>query len=294
MELFIGAVVSGVIVGLTFAMIGFSAAILYRSNGVLSFAQPMIATLLAFVGHFLVSGAGLNVWETTGVMLLAAGPGGAALYFLVFRVNEKFGNLNAVMRTIALFLLIQQVIVSWWSAGEPFPFPGMAQGASLSLPLGAHVTRQGLVILAAMALLLVGALVFFTATRTGLLFRSLAESPENAMIIGVPTKRLSALSWALATVICAVVAAVNAPVALVSTDMFSPYVLLAFTALLVGGLNSWSGAVVGGVLVGLVNSVLVAYTNTEMATLAVFALLLVTLIVRPGGLVGSAATAERF
>jgi branched-chain amino acid transport system permease protein len=118
------------------------------------------------------------------------------------------------------------------------------------------------------------------------LLRGIADRPEIARLLGADTRRLSALAWLLAGLVAVVVGLLTVPSALLSTDMMDNFLLYAFTAALLGGMTSLPGAFVGGVVVGVVSNVVTVFRGQEFSILAIFALLIVTLLVRPNGIFG--------
>ncbi|GEL26767.1 branched-chain amino acid ABC transporter permease [Pseudonocardia sulfidoxydans NBRC 16205] len=286
MTLLLQIVVSGVVAGFTYGLVGLSASILFKTTGIFSFAQPMIATLLAFFAYFLIGEFKLSFWIALPLLLVIAAAVGAGVYYVAFRPGDGHGQFNLVVRTLGLFLLIEQFVAWRWSRGEPFAFPPLIGGPSVSLGAGIMVARQTIAIAAITVVLLVVCYLLLTRTRTGLMLRCLAESGENSAVLGMPRRRLAATAWAASTVICVFVAVFNAPITNVYTAMFTPFVLFAFAGLLIGGLYSWSGALVGGVIVGIAVNVSAAYWKPEIGALIVFVLLLGVLVFRPAGIVG--------
>jgi branched-chain amino acid transport system permease protein len=153
--------------------------------------------------------------------------------------------------------------------------------------LGDAVVSWASVGIAATAIVLAAAFaLFFSRTDLGLLFLGLSERRDIAGMLGVPTRRLSMIAWMIAAVISVLVGVLLAPTALLSRDMMEPYMLLAFTAVVIGGLTSLYGVFVGGIIVGVVNNLMSLYFSSDAAVLAVFVLLLLVLGFRPQGIFG--------
>ena len=127
----------------------------------------------------------------------------------------------------------------------------------------------------------------FRSTNLGLLFLGLADAPAMARLLGARTRKLAMIAWMMSSVVSLIVAGLIAPVAFLSTDMMDLYLLLAFTAAIVGGLTSLGGAFLGGALVGVLQSVVTVYLDGELAVLSTFGLLLLVLLLRPDGLFGA-------
>jgi branched-chain amino acid transport system permease protein len=116
--------------------------------------------------------------------------------------------------------------------------------------------------------------------------RALAERPDVANLLGVQKSRLTATAWSLGAVVSLIVGVLVAPKALLSSDMMDLYLLYSFTGVIIGGMRSFPGCVVGGLFVGVVNNVASALFDPQVGIEMVFLLLVVTLVVRPHGIFG--------
>jgi branched-chain amino acid transport system permease protein len=284
MTLLIASVISGIAVGLLYGLLAFSIVFLYKTTGVANFAMGNMATFAAFVVFHLLGplGGGAMVAGLAGAALL-----GLAIYGLALRLNDRAGLLNAVMRTLAIYLFLAALMNRFWAEGQPFTFPSLLPKGSFELG-GVTVAWASLAILGIAGLLSLCFVLLFTRTSLGVQFLGLAERPDVARLLGVRTRRLSALAWMISGVIAMVVGVLVAPMALLSSDMMEHFLLFAFTAAIVGGLNSLSGAFVGGIVVGCVSNISIVYLGQDAALFAVFLLLVGVLLARPDGLFGTA------
>ena len=285
MELLWSGVVAGVIAGILYGLLAFAIVWLYKSTGVVNFAQGALATLAGFLVWQGASSTG-QVWVAVLAAVVGMSVVCAVIYLLIVRPRPG-EHVNMIMRTLGVYLLLHAVINLWWGAGQPFTFPRLVpQGRAMTV-LGVSLSWVSVATLVAAALLVAGFGLMFRRTRTGLLFLGLAERPDIARLLGVRVHRLSLLAWVIAGLIALAVGILLAPRALLTTDMTDPYLLLAFTAAIVGGLDSLLGALVGGVVVGVTTSVTTIYISSDMAMIVVFALFLVFLTARPQGFFGS-------
>lgn len=287
MDLFLGALITGVAVGLLYGLLAFSIVLLHKFTGVANFAQGSLATLCTFVVYAFFHSAGLPLGWSIVLSVVAAVAIGALVYFVFMRPADHASHLNITIRTLGVYLLLAAVLDIVWSKGQPFNFPSVFDRAALFKVGSAAVS--GLTIgtfFVAMAMAVIFA-VFFNRSKYGLLFRAMAERPETARLLGVPTRRLTAISWVIATVVALPVGVLIAPSALLSTDMMDRYLLLAFSAAIIGGLDSLLGAYVGGLLVGIAYSVASVYLSADSSLLIIFAVLILSLLARPAGLFGS-------
>jgi branched-chain amino acid transport system permease protein len=285
MTLFVGTLIAGLAVGLLYGLLGFSIVVLHKATGVANFAQGSLATLAAFLVYALTSSAGLGLWPALLVAALAMVLVGCLLYLVVLRPRDDAGQLNITTRTLAVFLLVGGLTNAVWPNQPmriPSPFPDhvafSVSGVAISwLTLGT--------VLVAAALAAACGYVFWR-TRLGLIFLATAERPEIAQLLGVRTRRLSMLAWAFASFVALVVGVLIAPSTLVSSDMMDLFLLFGFAAGVVGGLSSLGGVFVGGLLVGVANSLSTVYSSSALGAIVIFALVMVTLLFRPQGLFG--------
>jgi branched-chain amino acid transport system permease protein len=282
--LFIASMVSGIAVGLLYGLLAFSIVFLYKTTGVANFAMGNMATFATFVVFHL--SAALGGWAVLAGFVPAALLG-LAIYGLALRVNDDAGALNAVMRTLAIYLLLAAVMNRFWAEGQPFSFPSLLPRGSFELG-GVTVAWASLAILGIAGFLSLLFALLFTHTGLGVQFLGLAERPDVARLLGVRTRRLAALAWLISGLVAMVVGVLVAPMALLSSDMMEHFLLFAFTAAIVGGLNSLPGAFVGGIIVGCVSNISIVYLGQEAALIAVFLLLIVVLLARPDGIFGTA------
>lgn len=293
MELLLGGLISGIAVGALYGLLGFAIIMLLKATGVANFAQGALGTLGAFVVYELTQSFGLSFWPAFALAVPIVALVGAALYFLALRPNDEADHLNLIIRTLALSLLIIAGINKQWASGQPFTFPAVISGDTALLLGGAAISWLTIGTLAIAALLALGFACFFYRTRLGLLYLGVADRAEIATLLGVRTRRLTAIAWAIAAVISLITGTLVAPRTLLSSDMMDFYLLFSFTAAVIGGLSSLWGVFVGGALVGCVDNLVTIYAGPDMGTIAVFALLIAVLLMRPSGIFGDPSLVER-
>jgi branched-chain amino acid transport system permease protein len=285
MGLFLSAGVSGIAIGLLYGLIGFAIVMLYKSTGVANFAQGTLATLGAFTAWSLVTEAGLPLGAAIPLALVASALFGVICYFVVIRPRSDAGNLNVTVRTLGLSLLLLAAMEWRWGAGAPYRFPAIVAGKGVQL-VGVQLSAQTLLV-AAVSIVLVAVIgLFFRFTPAGLALRALAERPDTARLLGLRAVRLSALTWGIAAVLGTIVAVLLAPSAFLAPSMMESYLLFTFTGIVLGGLTSLPGALLGSVIVGVVSNIAIVAFNLETGVLVVFAILLIVMLVRPQGLLG--------
>jgi branched-chain amino acid transport system permease protein len=290
MDLLISGAVSGVAIGLLYGLLGFAIVVLYKCTSVANFAQGNLGALAAFLTFELIRSAGLQWGVAVFIGLFAAAAVGIICYFLVIKPRPEAGHLNMTMRTLGLYLLLLATMNVFWGLGQPYRFPSpLPTEAALTLG-NVNVSWLTLGTLAVALLLAVSFELFFRKTSLGLMFMALAESPPVASLLGVNTRKLTALSWSIGAVVSFIVAILIVPVSLLSSQMMDLYLLLAFTSAIIGGLTNIYGPFLGGILVGVVYNVAAVGWSRDAAVFSVFALLLAVMMVRPNGILGRRQT----
>lgn len=291
MGLLLGGIVNGLTVGVLYSLIGFAAVVLYKSTGVANFALGVLATTSVFAGYQ----ASAHQDEKLVRVAIAVGFAavlGAVVYLLVLRPNESVGHLNLTVRTFGIYLAATAALNATWAVGQPFQFPTLFSLEKAFSVGDATVTWNTVGSLAVAAILILSFVAVFRYTDIGLLFVATAARPEISRLLGVKVKRLTLIAWVASTMLGACVGLLIAPTALLSSDMLEPYLLLGFSAAVIGGLTSLYGVLAAGIGLGLISTIANLYLNTDLGALIVFAILLLTLVIRPYGLFGT-PTIER-
>jgi len=287
-------VVAGLASGSIYASLALAIVIIYRSTGVVNFAQGELATFTTFIAWTLVD-HGVGYWGAFALTVLIAFSGGVALERLVVRPVEGGPVLTIVMLTIGLFILLGGLSNWIWKAevrsfppNRPFPTSTWDLG-------GVAISKQDLGILGVTLGLVVLLYLLFQYTKLGLALRAAALNPAASRLVGVRVGWMLALGWGLAAAIGAVAglftAAASPPL---DPNMMRPILIYAFAAAVLGGLESPVGAIVGGLALGVLLNLVVTYDthlHLELDRLRLpiaFLVILTVLLVRPAGLLGRA------
>jgi branched-chain amino acid transport system permease protein len=292
---FLQQVVAGLASGSIYALLALAIVIIYRSTGVVNFAQGEMATFTTFIAWTLVD-HGIGYWGAFALTLLIALVGGIALERIVVRPVEGKPVINAVILTIGLFILLGGLSNWIWKAevrsfppSRPFPTSAWDLG-------GVAVSKQDAGILVVMLVLVAVLYVLFQHTKLGLALRASALNPVASRLVGIRVGWMLGLGWGLAAAIGAVAGLFTAAAAPpLDPNMMRPVLIYAFAAAVLGGLESPVGAVVGGLLIGVVLNLIATYDThlhldlDRMRLPIALAMILVILLVRPGGLFGRTA-----
>jgi len=280
---------AGIRSGAIYAGLALAIVIIYRSTRVINFAQGEMATFSTFVCWSLMN-HGLSFWAAFPIVLAIAFLGGVAIERTVIRPVENASVLTIVIVTLGLALVLNGLMsLIWGGANRPFDGPFSTRTIDVA---GVPISIQdvGIVVV---SFVLVGLLaLFFRYTKVGLGLRAAALNPASSRLVGVRVGWMLALGWGLAAVLGAVSGMMIAPVLFLDPNMMQTILLYAFAAAVLGGLDSPLGAVVGGILLGVVMTMLERYVGFIGSTLKLpvaLLLILVLLLVRPGGLFGHVA-----
>jgi branched-chain amino acid transport system permease protein len=285
-------VVSGLSSGGIYASVALAIVIIYRSTGVVNFAQGEMATFTTFIAWTLID-HGLGYWGAFALTLAIAFAGGIALERTVIRPVESAPALTVVILTIGLFIALNGLMNWIWSA-QVRSFPPDRPFPTRTIDVaGVAISLQDIGIIS-VTLGLVGVLyLLFQRTKLGLALRAAAIDPASSRLVGIRVSWMLALGWGLAALLGAVAglftAAAFPPL---EPNMMRAVLIYAFAAAVLGGLTSPVGAVVGGLALGVTLNLLSAYVDfigTQLRLPVALALILGVLLVRPAGLFGRVA-----
>lgn len=277
-------VVGGLAAGSLYALVALGIVLLYRSSRVLNFAHGDIATLAAFVAFTLLGRALPFGLAITGG-LVAAGALGAGFYLTVLRPAKEASLIGKVVITLGLALVLSGVTQLVWGAEtHVFPFP-LSDTRVYHLG-GVVISQANLGTISAGLALMAGLYVLVQRTTLGLAMRAVSQDTAAAQALGIPARRIHALTWAMASALGGAAGVLLAPVVYLDPFMMLDPFLKGFAAAVVGGMDSLPGAVIGGFLLGVAESVFAGYVSFKFKTTLAFAIIILVLMVRPEGLLG--------
>ena len=282
--------VIGLSSGGLWALLALSLVLIYRSTGVVNFAQGEMAMFSTFIAWSLIH-HGLSYWAAFFLTLAISFAGGVALERVVIRPVERAPVLTVVIVTLGLFYLVDGAARWFWSS-ETRRLPNAFSTRPIDIA-GVAFSIQDLgdiaVSLGVVALLF----VLFQFTKLGLALRAAAVNPEESRLLGISVSWMLALGWGLAAAMGAVSGMLTAS-ALGSFDqnLMLPVLLYAFAGAVLGGISSPLGAVVGTLLLGVFVNLIGTYVDwigNDLRLPVALAVILGVLLVRPAGLLGRAS-----
>jgi branched-chain amino acid transport system permease protein len=280
---FLEHLVSGLASGGIYGLLALAIVLVRRTTGVINFAQGEMATLAAF-GCWTLVDHGWAFWPAFGATIALSFAGGAALQIVVLRPVERGPLAGILVLTVGLLLSLNG-LMAWIWGGAPKRFDGPFSASLVTVGGAAFSKRDIGVVVASLALAaLVGLLL--TRTKLGLGLRAASASPAEARLAGVRVGAMRAAGWGLAAALGAVAGVLAAPSLGLEPNMLQTALLYALAAAVLGGLDSPAGALVGGLLLGVLLDLVGSYVHWvggELRPATALAVLLAVLLVRPAG-----------
>jgi branched-chain amino acid transport system permease protein len=288
MDILIQQVISGLATGGIYASLALALVMIYQATDVVNFAQGEMAMFSTYLCWSLLQ-AGLPYWVAFFATLVIAFVGGILIERVVIRPVENAPILTIVIVCIGLLVILNSVagwIYSYIQKPFPTPFPGAPIKIG-NLYLGKHDLGEIGVTLVVLALLF----AFFRYTTLGLAMRAAAQNPVSSRLVGIRVGWMLALGWGLAAAVGAAAGMMVAPIVFLDPNMMGGILIYAFASATLGGFTSPGGAVVGGLLVGVIENLVATYVGfigTELKLTVALALIILVLLFKPSGLFGRA------
>ena len=284
---FLQITLSGLATGSIYALAAIGFTLLWQASQTINFAQGEFVMLPAF---FVLIGMHVLGMPLIAAMLFALVLSlillGAMFKKLVIEPMLPHGTLPIVMATIALGILMKESVKEFYSA-EAQPFPALVSDRTVDI-FGAAVSFQDIANLVISLLVVVALQFFLNGTRTGRCMQATAQNPGVAEILGVNIKRMVLYTFLINAALATVASFLISPIYLAKFSNGEPIGLVAFIAAIVGGFNQVRGALVGGLLIGVVDNLAATYVSAQYRAAVPLVLLIVIILVRPQGIMGKA------
>jgi branched-chain amino acid transport system permease protein len=280
---FIDLTLNGISTGAIYAAVALALVLIWRATRILNFAQGAMLMITTFIASAVIHSSGSYVLGLV-VALVCGLVLGAVVERVLVRPVESAAPLNAVILTLGLYTVLVAVAgMIWGNQTRSFPAAFSLRGYKVggtTLLFTPNDTFIVLIVIAVAGLLA----LLFRATSLGLRMRAAAFAPEVARLLGVRVGNMFTIGWALAAMAGSLAGVLVAPSSFLGPNSFDPILISGFVAAVLGGLDSPPGALVGGLLLGLALSYVAGYEGSALVPLAALVILLVVLMVRPGGL----------
>lgn len=277
---------SGLANGGIYALVAMGLVVVYKATTVVNFAHGEGYMLAGFFAYTLLAGLGLPYLAALVLAVAGAALVGVATERLAFRPLVRASVVSLVLATTGFSFVLKGVArYLWGGKGTDTPFPPVVTWAPLQIG-ELVVAPQHMIVLGGVLLSMLGFVAFFRLSRLGLMMRATAENQRAAALVGIRIERISSITWAVGLALGGVAAVLAAPLTLLYPDMGGPLLTKAFAAALLGGLGSLVGAVLGGLSLGVIETLAAGYIDSSLTDVAPFVLIIVVLLIRPTGLLG--------
>lgn len=283
MDIFLQLTASGLSNGMVYAMAAVGFVVIYKASDVINFAQGELLLFGAYLAFFAVGQIGLP-WGVGVVLTLILAVGlGLAIERLALRPLIGEPVISMIMVTVGLASVLRALVNGVWGT-RPQSFPTFLPRGEVSVG-SAVLGLDRLIVLpvAAVVFLLLG--LFFRHTREGIAMRAIADDQQAALSMGISIQRVVGIAWALACVAAALAGILLGNIVGVSQNI-GAIGLRVFPVVILGGLDSIAGAIVGGAVIGLLEAYTGGYVGHGLNLVVPFMVLIVVLMVRPYGLFG--------
>ncbi len=278
-------VASGLSAGCLYALAALGLVLIYRTMEIVNFAHGEMAMISTFVAYTLLVRVGLPYVLAMLVALAFAFIFGMAIERVFLRPIQEGPLVSMMIMTLGLFMVFNGA-AGWIWGFDPVSFPYAVRGRPVFIG-DIIVTRDSLLVLA-VTVIMAGALyIALRFTMAGIAIRATSQNPRAARLMGVPVPKVYSLTWGMSAVLGAVAGILIAPTTFLSPSMMAEVQIKAFTAAVLGGFSSLPGAVVGGLLLGVLENLVAGYISTQLKSTFAFALIVVVLLIRPSGIMGT-------
>jgi branched-chain amino acid transport system permease protein len=289
MHLLFQLVVNGLVVGTLYGVVAMSFVLIYKATQVVNFAQGELLLVGAWVCWALLTKYQVPFWLGMPITLVFMFAFGIAIQLVILRPMIGEPIISVIMVTIALSTILQ-ALMKWVFGVNPQPFPQIFQSQTVSFA-GLQLQTVYVLSLVVSVAMMAGMAWFFRTSKYGLAMRATAFNQQVAQSLGISVKSVFAMAWAISATVSAVAGIVVAVVNGVSSGL-SAYGIKVFPAVILGGLDSIPGSVVGGIIIGLLENV-AQFVDGEylhwgnLFEVAPFYVLIIILMIKPYGLFGT-------
>ena len=289
---FLQFLVAGVAVGTLYALVALGFVIIYKATGIINFAQGALALVGAYLTYNASQTWGLPFYAAVAIAVVACGLLGLLVERLILSRMVGQPVFAVIMITIGLSIVIEQVIIMIWGGGTlPLADPW---GLS-TIELGEiTVAESDLARIVAAAVLLAAFFLFFKFSVLGVAMRATASDQEAALAQGISVRRIVGVTWAVAAAIATTAGVLLASGGRGVEPSLGIIALVAFPAVILGGLDSPGGAVIGGIIIGIVEVMTSGYSDklpeflgANFQRVTPYVVLVLILLIRPYGLFGT-------
>jgi len=278
-------VVSGLSAGCLYALAALGLVLIYRTMDIVNFAHGEMAMVSTFMAHTFLVRLGFSYILAAVCAIIFAFLFGMAVERIFLRPIQGGPLVSLMIMTLGLLMVLNGA-AGWVWGFDPVSFPRAVSGRPIWIG-DLIITRDSILVLAVTIVMALALYAVLRFTMAGIAIRATSQNSRSARLMGVPVPKVYALTWGISAVLGAVAGILIAPTTFLSPSMMAEVQIKAFTAAVLGGFSSLPGAVVGGLLLGVLENLVAGYISTELKSTFAFALIVAVLFIRPSGLLGT-------
>jgi branched-chain amino acid transport system permease protein len=279
--------VIGIVKGSIFSLVALGMVLIIKATKVINFAQGDLVMVGAFIIYAFMGSWGLPLWFSIPLTLISSGVIGYLIYHMILKRIAHGPLISIIMVTLGLSYFLKGAVTMFFGS-KNYSLPKIFPDGSILLA-GIQIPLMYVYALIISFALMAGFAAFFQYSRMGLAMRATADNPKAAQSLGIRTNEVAAYSWVISLIVAAVGGLLLASINVLNTGL-AIIGLTVFPVLILGGLESLAGAVVGGLIIGLAESLAAGYINPKIGAateqVVAFLVLLLFLMVRPYGIFG--------
>lgn len=284
MEKFIQQLINGLHVGSIYALIALGYTMVYGIIKLINFAHGDILMIGAFSAYFLI-GAGIPIWLVIIISILLCVIVGVAVERFAYKPLRGAPRISALITAIAVSLFIENLFMVIFKP-DPRPFPKILDLSTINI---GNLQIEGITLLtiALSIILMIGLEIFVNKTKSGKAMKATSEDPQASTLMGININKTISITFAIGSGL----AAIGGILYSMAYPLIDPYMgmmpgLKAFVAAVFGGIGIIPGAMFGGIVMGIAESLTKSYISSQLSDAVVFGILIIVLLVKPAGVFG--------
>ncbi|SFR67649.1 amino acid/amide ABC transporter membrane protein 1, HAAT family [Marinobacter daqiaonensis] len=286
MTIFLQQVFNGLTLGSIYGLVALGLTLVYGILHIPNFAHGALYMVGAFISYFFMVDIGAHYWVAMAGAAVVVAVLGVVCERLVFHPLRNAPPIHDKIAAIGILLFLEALVHMVW--GSDFRRMASPFGGVVNLD-GVFLREQGILIIASTVVLVVALNLFLRKTMVGATIIAMAQNREGAFLVGIDANRVAMMTFAISGALAAIAATLYAPLNLVYPAMGHLVIMKAFVIIILGGMGSIPGAIVGGMIIGFAEAFGGYYISTAYKDVIAFALLVVILSIRPQGLFAKGA-----
>lgn len=275
---------NGAVMGGIYALIAVGFILIFNAVGVVNFAQGELLMIGAFVGCTIVKKYNTNIITTIGVVIVVMAIVGLLFTKIVYESLKNMSAMSMIIGTVGIGTGLQNLALIIFGTLPVTVDPFFGHN-TIDL-MGIKILPHSVLVLLITFLFIAGQHFLFNKTSMGNKLRAVAQDKETSLLMGINADRMILITFMVSSILAGVAGILIAPTLFVTPTLGGMLLLKAFAAVVIGGFGSVSGAIVGGLIIGLLEVFIAAYVSSSYETALVYLILILILLIRPQGIFG--------